>query len=229
MIRDSAIPRLPQDVVCTLVRRWQKRKDVAARNRVVESNMPLVYKLARMHLLRSDYEDIVQEGAQGLMRSVDTYKTHSGNVFSTYAVWWIKAYIIRYTEGHQDTVVSGGLHYSTKGNPRRVQPDLRLDATVWGTDDLKLMDTIPDAAPLSDDVLVASDLAERLRNAVKRTRHAKQPLSAAVIYRRLMAEDPMTLQAIGECHDVSRERVRQVETRVKQDLARWLAPLKESV
>jgi RNA polymerase sigma-32 factor len=35
---------------------------------------------------------------------------------------------------------------------------------------------------------------------------------------RLLAEDPMTLQEIGDRYGISRERVRQIENRVKRKL-----------
>jgi RNA polymerase sigma-32 factor len=45
-----------------------------------------------------------------------------------------------------------------------------------------------------------------------------------VIFReRLLNEDPLTLREIGEKYDISRERVRQIEERVKRKLKTFLS------
>jgi RNA polymerase sigma-32 factor len=45
-----------------------------------------------------------------------------------------------------------------------------------------------------------------------------------VIFReRLLNEEPLTLREIGEKYDISRERVRQIEERVKRKLKAFLS------
>ncbi len=49
-----------------------------------------------------------------------------------------------------------------------------------------------------------------------------------VIYReRLLNEEPVTLREIGEKYGISRERVRQIEERVKKKLKSYLKDIKE--
>jgi RNA polymerase sigma-32 factor len=51
-----------------------------------------------------------------------------------------------------------------------------------------------------------------------------------VIYReRLLNEDPVTLREIGEKYGISRERVRQIEERVKKKLKNYLKDFKDVV
>ncbi len=45
---------------------------------------------------------------------------------------------------------------------------------------------------------------------------------SAIWHERLIAEDPTSLAALGERFDVSRERVRQIESRLKQKLRAYL-------
>jgi len=76
---------------------YYKNKDVEAAYKLISSNLWLVVKLAR------DYEraarnllDLVQEGNMGLMEAVKNFDPYRGVRFPSYAVWWIKAYIIRF-------------------------------------------------------------------------------------------------------------------------------------
>jgi RNA polymerase primary sigma factor len=67
-----------------------------SRGRLVESNMRLVMSIARQYATSLDmFEDLVQEGAIGLMRSVDRYDPSMGYRFSTYATHWIRQAIGR--------------------------------------------------------------------------------------------------------------------------------------
>jgi len=43
-----------------------------------------------------------------------------------------------------------------------------------------------------------------------------------IFEKRLLAERPMTLQEIGDHYGISRERVRQIEERVKRRLKKYL-------
>ena len=77
---------------------YVRTKDPALAERLVVANMRLVVSVAR-HLGRaaSDLRDLVQEGNRGLLRAVRTYDPHRGMRFCTYAVWWIRAYMLTFT------------------------------------------------------------------------------------------------------------------------------------
>ncbi len=70
--------------------------DVAAKERLVEANMRLVINIARGYRSRQiPMEDLVQEGAIGLMQAADRYDPDRGFRFSTYATHWIRQAIGR--------------------------------------------------------------------------------------------------------------------------------------
>jgi len=67
-----------------------------ARNRMIESNLRLVVKIARRYL-RSGMAilDLIEEGNMGLMRAVEKFDPERGFRFSTYSAWWIQQTIER--------------------------------------------------------------------------------------------------------------------------------------
>jgi RNA polymerase primary sigma factor len=65
--------------------------DMAAKQRMIESNLRLVVALARPYRGRGvPLADLVQEGTIGLVHAVERFDYRRGNKFSTYASWWIR-------------------------------------------------------------------------------------------------------------------------------------------
>jgi RNA polymerase primary sigma factor len=68
-----------------------ERGDLSAKERMIESNMGLVYALAGHYRGRGvPFDDLVQEGVVGLIRAVERFDHRRGRRFSTYAAWWIR-------------------------------------------------------------------------------------------------------------------------------------------
>ena len=70
--------------------------DEKARNRMIESNLRLVIKIARKYIRRGlEFADLIEEGNLGLMHAVEKFDPEMGFRFSTYATWWIRQTIER--------------------------------------------------------------------------------------------------------------------------------------
>jgi len=73
-----------------------RRGDADARRRLVEANMRLVINIARRYFCPDvPFEDLVQEGAIGLMTACERFDPNRGYRFSTYATHWIRQAISR--------------------------------------------------------------------------------------------------------------------------------------
>ena len=70
-----------------LLSRYHAEDDSTARERAIEQNLPLVKALARRFSRSPDQtEDLVQEGAIGLIKAVDGFDTARGDDLGAYAV-----------------------------------------------------------------------------------------------------------------------------------------------
>lgn len=95
------LTRLTQEPLLTAAEevaltRKARMGDVKARQRLIESNMRLVINIARSYRSRLiPLEDLIQEGAIGLMHAVERYDPDKGFRLSTYATHWIRQAIGR--------------------------------------------------------------------------------------------------------------------------------------
>ncbi len=90
-------PLLSREEEEELAIRLVEHDDAEAARQLVEANLRLVvkiayeYKRAHQNLL-----DMIQEGNVGLMQAVAKFDPYQGTRLSTYAAWWIRAYILKF-------------------------------------------------------------------------------------------------------------------------------------
>jgi RNA polymerase primary sigma factor len=70
--------------------------DMAARERMIVSNLRLVVKIAKRYMNRGlPFLDLIEEGNLGLIKAVERFQLSKECRFSTYATWWIRQSIER--------------------------------------------------------------------------------------------------------------------------------------
>jgi RNA polymerase primary sigma factor len=82
-----------------------RRGDEAARQRLIESNLRLVVRIAKKYMTRDvALLDLIQEGNLGLIKAASKYDYRKHVRFSTYASWWIKQAIVRALSNKRRTI-----------------------------------------------------------------------------------------------------------------------------
>ncbi|MGA6925919.1 MAG: sigma factor-like helix-turn-helix DNA-binding protein, partial [Desulfosarcina sp.] len=105
---------------------------------------------------------------------------------------------------------------------RLEQPDLSLNAPLRGRDNEEHLDKLSDSLTSVEERYERHELQTLVR---ENTHQFKKQLNArekAILERRLLADDPVTLKVLGDQFGVSRERIRQVENRILERLREHL-------
>lgn len=255
-------PVLPAEEQRQLAIRYLEHGDVDAAARLVTSNLRLVVKIAYEY--RRAYKnimDLVQEGNIGLMQAVKRYDPYRGVKLSSYAAWWIRAYMLRFILNNWRMVKIGttqaqrklffnlnkqkeklrlmGIEPTHAEIARRLDVDEKevvemdkrlsrgdasLDVPVGDTDGRQTtrMDLLPSSERSPDTVAAGNELDELVRTHLDEFRKTLAGKEAVIFDLRVTADDPLTLQQLGDRFGVSRERVRQLEARLHGKLRTYL-------
>lgn len=100
--------------------------------------------------------------------------------------------------------------------------DVSLDAPIGDEEDRTRGDTIAADEPTVEEQVARRELQERVERSVARFREPLNERERAILDLRILSDDPLTLQALGDRFGTTREAVRQQE-------ARLLARLREHV
>jgi RNA polymerase sigma-32 factor len=90
-------PPISREEEHELAVRWVKDRDPEAARRLVVSNLRLVVKIAMEYRRAwSNVLDLIQDGNVGLMEAVQRFDPYRGVKLSSYAVYWIRAFILKH-------------------------------------------------------------------------------------------------------------------------------------
>lgn len=102
---DDAIKLYLREIQKTKLLTAEEEKELArriakgeksARDKMIESNLRLVVKIAKRYINRGlPFLDLIEEGNMGLIKAVERFKLSKECRFSTYATWWIRQSIER--------------------------------------------------------------------------------------------------------------------------------------
>lgn len=75
-----------------LLRLYKRSRNIDIRNKIILNNLGLIYVAARKRTNLSTcftFDDLVQEGVIGIIKSIERFDTNRDTSFSTYAYYWI--------------------------------------------------------------------------------------------------------------------------------------------
>jgi RNA polymerase primary sigma factor len=207
----AKLPRLTPDEERALGARIQDDRDEAAMAQLVEANLRFVVSYAKRYRGHGvSFLDLIHEGNLGLIEAARRFDPAHNVKFITYAVWWVRQSMMHV------------LADSTRAFSFPPKLFGALHAGGPGGEDVSLSETLGDRlplaqAPVEDELIHQADLDELA--AALRDLEGKEQEVVRLRYG-LGDGEPQTLQEIGDRLHLSRERVRQIETRAKEKLRR---------
>jgi len=94
---------------------------------------------------------------------------------------------------------------------QRMKGEVSLDSHIGESDDISVLDTIPDERMNQEELLGTYQQEHELRLLVKKALDGLNEKERFIVENRVTSDDPLTLQDIADHFQISRERVRQVE------------------
>jgi RNA polymerase sigma-32 factor len=240
---------------------YREKKDQYSAYKLVTSNLRLVVKIALefhrawvMSLL-----DLIQEGNIGLMQAVKKFDPHQGIRLSSYASFWIRAYILRFILDNWRLVKIGTTQAQRKlffnlqkekakleaigyaVEPKQIaetigvkekeviQMDQRmssweasLDTPLRDDADRSLMDLLPLKQESIDTRLADREIQSLVSDKLKDFKKTLKNKELYLFEQRLLTENPLTLQEIGDKYGITRERARQIEEKLLNKIKAYL-------
>ena len=236
-------------------------QDFSAAQMLVTSHLRLVAKIAMKYRgYGLPMTDIIAEGNLGLMHAIRKFAPEMGHRISTYAMWWIKAYIQDYilkswslvkigTSAGQKTLffnlrkiknkiltlhgkedITENLTEIAKQLNVPIQDVIDMDARLIG-DETILNNTNNDGVEMIESITDSSDSPEVLAIESNDYQYKKKKMNEAlaslserereIIASRMLREPALTLDELSQTFGISRERVRQIESKAMEKLQRY--------
>jgi RNA polymerase sigma-32 factor len=240
--------------------KYYESKDIAAAYKLVTSNLWLVVKIAR------DYKkaaksllDLIQEGNIGLLEAVKNFDPYREVRFPSYAIWWVKAFIIRYLIANlrlvkigttqaqrklffnlnkeKDRLEKEGFYPGPKliasnlnvresdvieMEQRLASADMSFDAPLTDDSDSNLMSIIPSGDLSAEEIVEKQQIQDLIRESLEAFAETLNEKERVIFQERLLGEEKLTLNDLADQFSLSRERIRQIEVRVKEKLKKFL-------
>lgn len=255
-------PLLTREEEYELAQRWFDDGDQDAARKLVTSNLRLVVKIANEY--RRGYQnllDLVQEGNVGLMKAVQKFDPYRQVKLSTYAGWWIRAYVLKHILNNwrmvkigttqnqrklffnlrkqRDALIRAGIDPSAENiaksldvspeevvemEKRMASPDASLDAPLSSEDDSgrTRLDALEDDAGDPEHEVGSDQFKHLLQDKLREFGATLEGRELEIFRDRLVSDEPVTLQDLGDRWGVSRERARQLEKRMVLRLRAFL-------
>ena len=179
-----------------LWRKYKNEGDIAARDKLISSNLKFVASIAKQYQGRGlSYSDLIAEGNIGLIKAIDKFDGEKGFKLISYSVWWIRQSI---------------LEALTKRNASNAE-DLPTDHESQMDDDEIYVNNIQDDEFSSDTGEPGNkkDQAEAISFLMEYLN--KRERNIITKYYGLDGNKPKTLEEIGMEYGLTKERIRQIK------------------
>lgn len=224
---------------------YYEKKDLQAFKILVQSNLRFVVKIALQYSkFGTKLIDLIQEGNTGLLKAIHEFNPYKGVRLISYAVWWIRGSIQEYLLKQHSIVRVGTTATQKKLFYLLKKENLALKGTPLNTlllsnelgvqkkdiDDMKnrieLKDVSLDTSsshPIEvqktsslDQIYKDKQELQILRKVIQKIKKDLNEKELYTLENRILSDHPLTLQEIGKKFNVTREYIRQIESKIIQ-------------
>lgn len=150
---------------------------------LINSHMGFIKKMAYRYGTSNNIDDLIQEGIVGLIIAAERFDEKQEVKFLTYASYWILKHMVLFLKTESRYLPADLEKYASESNP---------------TDFVQM-----------EMIVEARDLTQKAQSSLLRKNITKRDID--IVMSRYLTPDPDTLQTLATKHNISRERVRQIE------------------
>ena len=182
---------------------WKEKKDVNARNMLVEHNLRLVaHIIKKYYAVVSDKDDLVSIGTIGLIKAINTFDITKKIRLSSYASRCIENEILMYfrslKKNSQDISLNEAIDTDKDGNPLTLMDIISSDENIAEMLELKLS-------------------SEKLHKYIDNTLTPREKTIIMLRYG-LAGDQPLTQREVADILHISRSYVSRIEKKVLEKL-----------
>ncbi len=226
------------------------KADHGAIGQLITGNLRLVVRVVMdfQKYWMDNFSDLIQEGNLGLARAVKKFDPNRGVKFSSYAGYWIRAYILKFIMDNcrlvrigttqtqrklfyslnkeKQFLASQGIEAETSVLSQRLQVkesevenmkqrldhyevSLESSGSADGGGEYHLF--LPAAGPGVEKQVADQEFVAWFRAELDAFKETISDREQAILFDRLLADEPKTLNTIASQFGISRERIRQLE------------------
>lgn len=179
---------------------WRKYKydgDMAARDKLISSNLKFVASIAKQYQGRGlSYADLIAEGNIGLMKALDKFDGERGYKVISYSVWWIRQTIL---EALAKRNVTDGEDLPSDYEKQDTMDEEYLDSEMLGGEFVCELSAADKERERDEAIKFLMEyLNQREKNIITK-------------YFGLDGNKPKTLEEIGMEYGLTKERIRQIK------------------
>ncbi len=225
-----------------------KNGDKKALDKLVQSNLKFVVSIAKEYQGQGmQLSDLINDGNEGLIKAAYRFDHTKGFKFISYAVWWIKQSIIQSLNDNSRMVrlpanivakqaqikkqiekfelenerlpISGDILKSEEEYEEVIHPTMVSLNTVINEDGDELLDLIEDNSlgRPDDNILKNDELRKELNKTLDELEERERDILECYFGLK-EGYEAMTLEAIGDRYNLTKERIRQIKYKAVRKL-----------
>lgn len=188
-----------------------KNGDIEAKNAILESNLRLVFDIAKRYRGRGvALPDLISEGNMGLIKAMDKFKPNMNVRFMSYAVWWVRNSM---SECIKNKITISSIEKGEDDLNNAVMENFQYDEE---DERLTKRETLRQPEDENDDETVMISKKKVIDELLSKLDEREKYI--VIHYYGIDGETEMNLEEIGNNLNITKERVRQIKMKAFEKL-----------